>query len=305
MSELVNYKIRNYEENDVVKEIEIYNKVIKSFDHKANEYTVENMDYRYKNEKFDPQQVKVLIDTKSNEVVGYSAVDFTDSGEARIEYPFILEEHRTEILMNKLFKEALSFAKSKSEKVLSDPYRPSSPMAEFLIKNYGASVHDTYKNYVIDVEKLNYDISPAKAYDVTVDKLEKINTFIKNAKKPTGSEIKEEFFKKQFEEGNYSPNRLKIIKLNEEIVGVIGASIEKTEKEGEAPKSRLNFYIMDLDHPNANEFRKVAVGSLYSGLKEEGVKEFITGIGDTSPAKPIFEKLGFTEYDEGFTHYQL
>ena len=174
MSELINHKIRNYEENDVIKEIEIFNKVMKSFDPEASEYKVEYMDYRYKNENFDPQQVKLLVDTKSGEVVGYCAVDITDGEEARIEYPFILEEHRSEELMDKLFKEVLTYAKSKKKIVTTDPYKPSlSPIVDFL-KKFGATPHDIYKNYRIDIEKLSYDISPAEAYDVNVDSLDKI-----------------------------------------------------------------------------------------------------------------------------------
>ena len=304
MSDLINYKIKNYEENDVVKELEIYNKIMKNFDPEAHKYTVENMDYRYKSKTFDPEQVKFLVDTKTGEIIGYSAVDLTET-EAHIEYPFILDEHRTEELMDYLFKEALSYAKSKRDLIISDPYKQSITSIVEFFKKYDATPHEMYKNYKIDVEKLNYDISPVKAYEVTVDSLEKLNDFIKNAKKPSGGVIEKEYFENQFKEGNFSPERFKYIEKDGTILGAVAASLQRSDNENEPPTSSLNFYLMDLDHPNANDFRRASVGSLYQGLKNEGVKEFTVGIGEESPAKPIFKEIGFKEFDEAFTRYKF
>ena len=37
MSKVINYKIKNYEENDVIYELKIYNDIMKSFDYNFQE----------------------------------------------------------------------------------------------------------------------------------------------------------------------------------------------------------------------------------------------------------------------------
>lgn len=255
------------------------------------------MNYRYKNENFNPEQVKFLLDEDSNEIIGYCAVDLSDS-EAQIEYPFIVEDYRTSEAMEFLFEKTLKFAKTQRNLVVSELYKQSyRPIIEFFNKR-GAKKYESFDNYVIEVNKLNFEITPCKANDVNVNNLEKLENFIKHAKKPTESTVDKKYLEQRFKDGTFDSRRFKYIEKNGVVLGAIAASKEKVMNNTNGFSSRMNYYLIDLDDSNVDDIKVKLVGSLYEGLKEDGINRFIVLIKKDTVTRQIFEKLGFRPMNE-------
>ena len=138
-----------------------------------------------------------------------------------------------------------------------------------------------------------------------MENLDKLDEFIENSKKASDGPIDKEYFQKRFKDGDFDSKRFKYIEKDGSVVGAISGSKEKPENDEKPTIARLNYYLIDLEHPDAIEIRRNLVGSLYKGFKEEKIDQFIVSIGANSPAKEIFEKIGFKAMNEVYTRFKF
>lgn len=297
----IDVKIRNYEKNDEIKELEIYNSMITKNDPEAHQYTVEEMKYRYENKNFSSEQTKFLTDISGN-IVGYCAVDIYPNGDAYLEYPFIKAEYRSDESMKKLFTEVLTFAKTKSATIRSEAYSLKYGFIHEFFEEFGYKSKNEFVNMILKLEDINFVVPDYISLGMSEDDVPAVIKFMKKFPNQTTTGITEENLRKRFQDNELASNKTFLIKKDGELRGAIGAT--KVESDETKESGSLNFFMLNLDDPDASEIRKFQILALVPFFKENKLTKYRISAYKSSAGYPIFQEIGF-ENDSESVQYVL
>ena len=116
----------------------------------------------------------------------------------------------------------------------------------------------------------------------------------------TTTGITEENLRKRFQDKELGPNKTFFIKKDGEIRGGIGATKNEGDKTGES--GSLNFFMLNLDDPDAGEIRKYQILALVPFFKENNLSKYTINAYKSSAGYQIFQEIGFKNNSESIQY---
>ncbi|NHJ47270.1 MAG: hypothetical protein FK733_05725 [Asgard group archaeon] len=294
----MNYTIRDYKQGDIPRQLEVMKEVTRELypviPYDIDMHTVEMYEGIYSRPGWHSAPLKMLLD-ESKTIVGYAGYGsfFND---LRLFYPYILGEHRTDELMQRLFVAEMASVKEASKNYPS--YRIYARSDTQLIQhNAFWDKQDILEKKVghlvtISTEKLSQDIS--SRFSLTMLSEENLDSAAKFTKKCSTRDLpfftKEEL-KERMELGNIKPNTHVLIEENDELRAFIGVRVGKRPGTDIAAAA-LNFHYL-LPDENDLELLQTVIFSLSNIFKEYNVRNFGFEVLEDSPLKPILKDIGF------------
>ena len=267
------YSTRGYKEGDIPKQLEIMKKVTRELypidPYNLDNHTVKLYERLYSRIGWQPVPFKFLLDN-NKEIIGYSGYGSLFN-HFRLFYPYILEEHRTDELMQRLFDEGLEDIKETSKKY--DSYRIFSrsdlnlthhnafwEKQKYVKKRKGYYMH-------IETEKLNQPLSSQYGIKYfTREDIERVSLFSKECSHLDNPFISEKDLMTRIELGNIAPKTHVILERENEIQAFIGLRVAKSLRS-DANVAAVNLEYLDETSAD-DDLRKALMIALYPIFKE-------------------------------------
>ena len=299
----MSYTIRDYQQGDIPRQLEVMKDVTRELypviPYNIDMHTVELYEGMYKRPGWHPAPLKMLLD-KSNTIVGYAGYGsfFND---LRLFYPYILGEHRTDELMQQLFKAEMEQVKKAAKNFTS--YRIYARSDIPLIHHNAfwdkQDVLERKKGSLVTIAtgKLNKKI-PSQFSTKFLDQedLVQVAQFTKKCSHRDLLFLTENDIKERIDLGNIKPDTHLIITEDEEIRAFIGLRVGKRPGT-DVSAAAMNFHYV-LPDENDDDLLRTVLLSLSSIFSKYNVKNFRFEVLDDSPLQPILKEIGF-EFIEG------
>ncbi|HUT80261.1 MAG TPA: hypothetical protein VMZ29_03585 [Candidatus Bathyarchaeia archaeon] len=299
----MSYTIRDFKPEDLPRQIDIMKQVTRELypivPYDLDKHTVEGYRRLYSRPGWHPVPLKMLIDSKG-EIVGYSGYGnyFND---LRLFFPYIIGEHRTDELMQRLFDETMKAVREiqpnfTTSRIFARSDTNLTQHNKFMSKQ---SFEERKEGFLIKIEtnKLEQKISfrfKIKFFErEDIERVAEFSKLIATYQKPyfTNEDLIE-----RIELGNIKPKTHIIIEEENEILAIIGLRIAQLPNQ-DGNVAVLNLELIDQDREDL-ELRKTLYTALFPIFKEYQVKNFSFEILEDSKSRFACEELGF-EYVEG------
>lgn len=304
--------IRNYEKGDEATQAEIFNTVIVEMIPNPELITAEKVKKRHEEPKFNPEQVKYLVNAE-NKIVGYTECRI--HGEFHgIFYPMILNEYRSKETLDRLFKGIYDFAKADCKKnpgVIESHYAYDFTKAHEYFKTQTIAkvveVRDA-REMRLPTKELDYDIpSDYEIKPLTKDDFSTLVDYRKSKETIVGEEITLEILKERFKNQEMSPEDSFLIYYKGDFVGYIHHGKHSPADNGQEDTTvygHLEGMILDREFPDGLNLRKTMLKSGKEYFDKHKAVELVASMVLTNPAIEFYKKLGFrVSEDQGSKHY--